>query len=138
MTACLACGQQLLVATLPLWTFTIDHKVESANSRTVNAGTARWSYSKARDTWQTLFEHAMRLHRVTRAPDKRRLVLTRCYTSKQREWDYDNLVGGMKCVLDAMVKAGLLLDDNSRFVEGEYKQERTGRSGLRVDVWEVA
>ena len=44
-------------------------------------------------------------------------------TSVQRKYDYDNLVGGMKPLLDALRKEGFIYDDNPDSILVNYHQK---------------
>ena len=52
--------------------------------------------------------------------------------------DHANLIGGMKGVVDAMARVGLLVDDSPKWFEAEYLQVRSDRSGLHVRIEERA
>lgn len=62
------------------------------------------------------------------AAARRRVTFTRCYGGRQQERDHDNLVGGMKSVLDAMVRELLLVDDRPQWAELHYAQQRLDES----------
>lgn len=125
-----------LVTAVPTWSFVLDRKPPSMNDHSPNANTARFQYRKERDAWGWLLKLAMGERHIPRANERRRLAITRIIGPREREYDYDNLVGGCKALLDAMVKAGLVLNDNARWLTATYAQERGAASGVRVDVWE--
>ena len=58
----------------------------------------------------------------------------------KRRYDHTNFVGGCKMLEDALVKAGILVDDTEEWVRPEHKQimDRPERSYVRVVVseWE--
>ena len=63
----------------------------------------------------------------------RQVIVTRQYRSVRsarkypaRSYDWDNLVGGSKPLVDALRKSGLLLDDNPKNVTVAYRQEPSG------------
>lgn len=62
-----------------------------------------------------------------RATGKRRATITRRYVRKQRPFDFDNLAGGLKPVVDGLVESGLLLDDRPDAVELYYDQAPTNQ-----------
>ena len=66
----------------------------------------------------------------SRAKGHRRVKITR---RGSRTLDHDNLVGGCKPLVDALVKVGLIENDTPALVTVEYAQERG--AGCRVDVW---
>ena len=145
MTACPTCGH-VTPTVLRSWETWIDAKVESANSRSVNAGAARWGYAKKRDEWMVRWRcaawGAVGAARDTptlliKATNRRRHVtFTRHYSGREREMDHANLVGGAKGMVDAMVRVGLLVDDSPKWFEAEYRQVRSDRSGLHVRIEE--
>lgn len=131
-----------------IFTVVINAKVPNANDRVVNRSSRNKAMKRAfaimgakyrsqRGMWKLLVRHAMQEARVPTATKKRTIALTRLYSGREREWDYGNLVGGCKVVLDAMVDAGLLVDDSPKWSEQIYKQERGAESGLRVEVTEL-
>lgn len=117
-----------------------DHAVNRAGgkSRAVRQAFAAQAgkYRNARTLWQMLVSEQMRASSCKAAKGKRRIVYTRIMGPREREWDFDNLVGGGKMVFDAMIRAGLLIDDSAKWCEREYRQERGAESGLRVEVTE--
>ncbi len=119
------------------WTFALAKCLGSLNDHVVNAGASRWKYKRDRNEWQLLFANARQMNAITRPMGKRTLILTRLYSGRERERDYDNLVGACKPVLDAMVKAGLLVDDAPAFLDCTYRQERASESGVRLELSEV-
>ncbi len=64
-------------------------------------------------------------------PDGHRFV--RITRRGPRTLDHDNLVGGCKPLVDALVKVGLIENDTPDLVTVEYQQERG--TGCRVEVW---
>ncbi len=56
---------------------------------------------------------------------KRRVFITRQYGAKKREYDYGNLVGGCKPLLDAMIKVGLIVDDRPSMLADYYFQRKS-------------
>jgi hypothetical protein len=72
-----------------------------------------------------------RLRKAGIQPGHRCVKITR---RGSRTLDHDNLVGGCKPLLDALVKVGLIEDDTPELVTVEYAQERG--AGCRVEVWD--
>lgn len=66
---------------------------------------------------------AARALRSGREPRWRRVLITRYYGTDERLFDYANLVGGCKPLLDALVLEGLLFDDRVKWCEDHYRQE---------------
>ena len=130
MTRCAMCEYDPALSVAGRWEFELVVEVQSANAHIVNGRVASWAYRKRRDEWTMLMRVASR--HIPGPTGKRRITLTRLYSGRQREWDRDNLVGGAKLVLDAAVKAGILIDDAKAFAEVHYLQERGERRGTRV------
>ena len=59
------------------------------------------------------------------------VVITRYSSGKL---DHDNLVGGCKGLVDAMVHVGLAVDDSPEWITVEYKQEKCTRKKARTEV----
>lgn len=148
MTTCPTCGHSVPVV-LRSWEAWIDAKVESANSRSVNAGAARWGYAKKRDEWMarwrcTVWAKSPATARseptflIVTKDRKRCVTFTRHYSGREKEMDHANMVGGAKGMVDAMVRVGLLVDDSPKWFEAEYLQVRSDRSGLHVRIEERA
>lgn len=119
------------------WTFDVgSEEAASLNSHQQNDARG-WAYRKMRDRWVLLLRSAARAGGIPRPEERRRITLTRLYSGRQRELDRDNLVGGLKAVVDALRRADLILDDTRRWAQVHYLQERGDRRGLRVQVEEV-
>ena len=69
--------------------------------------------------------------RLAKADGWRKVVITRYSTGRL---DHDNLVGGCKQLIDAMVNLGLLRGDTPDDVEIEYRQQRSKRGDQRTTV----
>lgn len=142
MTACARCGHDPDAKVLASWSFFVDKEVGSLNAHRVNAG-SRWqqaAYRRERDEWTRWMQVGKANNAIPSATSKRRVRLVRQYTGRQRAYDVDNLIGGAKACVDAMVRAGLLAGDTRELAEIEYDQKRGGpneRSGLWVFVEEL-
>lgn len=138
MSACANCGHDPSATVGLRWSFFVNREVQSLNAHRGNYGGQRWAYAKDRDAWQQWFVVLGRQHCVTPASGKRRVTLTRCYSGRQRELDADNLSGGAKVVIDSMVRAKLLLNDDKASVEVLYRQRKvTTEPGLEVRIEEL-
>jgi hypothetical protein len=142
MTACSRCSYDPDATQGKSWTFTLAIDVPSQNA--ANANGARWSVQRKRYRALSSLAGALMVssrneHRIPQATGKRRVTLTRLIGKGKREYDYGNLVGGFKSVLDAMVRAGLLVDDSGRWVEERYQQEKAGdgKDGVRICIEEI-
>jgi hypothetical protein len=154
------------------WTLRIPRPVPSKNAHYVNGGTnaQRAMYRTLRNTWASEIAEAWRNWQArsdTGFPTVggqylpvRKVTLTRIYCGRQREYDYDGLVGGFAPILDAMkpprpggvttfksgprkgqmkiVKpvpgAALIVDDAPRWVEVTYRQERGAEAGCLIEI----
>lgn len=137
--SCVACGHDPDAIVSARWTFHLDADSGSMNDRKVNAGASRWAYRAARDAWSWRIRIATQRIGITAATTFRRVELVRCYGGRQRELDGDNWIGGTKSLIDALVKSGLLVDDNSKFAAITYKQRRCETMrGIAVTIEELA
>lgn len=136
--ACAACGYQASAVVVASWPVFVALDSKSMNRHVVNAGSSRYAYAKERDCWTLLLRNACRMASVTDAVGFRRVTITRCYYGRQQERDYDNFVGGMKSVLDALVACRVLVDDSRGLVQAIYKQQRSQPTGLRFLIEELA
>ena len=116
----------------------IPKRVTSANAHVINAGASRWRYAKERDEWSQWI--AVKLRVRGQAGNARRVTFERRYAGRQREMDLANMVAGLKSCVDAMVRAGLLVDDSPRWLDDRYEQRRVeteAECGLVITIEEV-
>lgn len=112
------------------WVLEVPLEMESANKHLVNGGgraaaiVAGAKYRKARDTWTRALMVLARNAEIPKATAKRRITLTRIIAKGQRQFDYGNLVGGAKHVLDACKLAGLIVDDSPKWCFELYEQRK--------------
>lgn len=135
MTACVKCGHDPVVIATASWTFTIGRAVRSMNEHRVNAGATRHAYGRERKAWEADMVAIRRALGIPLAIRNRRVTLTRVMGRGQREFDRDNLHGGCKVIVDAMVRAGLLMGDDWKGAHVFYEQVRCkvgGGSALSV------
>lgn len=137
MSACVKCGYSPDAVVVHTWQFTLPLELESLNARRVNVGATRWSYKRKRDGWAMALR-AIVPRAILAVEGKRRVTLTRLMGKGQRAFDRDNLVGGAKGLVDAMVRVGLLLGDDAEHAEIHYDQERAPEPGVRVLIEELA
>jgi len=137
---CVKCGHNPDAEVSARWAFGLDKRIESANTRTVNAGASRWRYAKARDEWQWLVKAAM----LALAPkmwraltlNRRRVTITRHYAGRCKLLDKDNV--GVKPLVDALVREGVIHDDDATHLELHVLQVRAERNETTVEVEELA
>lgn len=147
--ACPKCGYNSDAAVVGRYSFLIKRDPPSLNRRLVNTLTGGHRYRREKATW--MFEiRAIRLakrvpyaYRAATdrsswpvAEGKRRITIARLYSGRQKQRDVDNLAGGMKPVVDAMVAEGLLRDDSPEYAEIYYQQRRTAEesAGLWFEI----
>lgn len=136
MSACPKCHYDEAAPVSASWSFLIDRDPPSLNARLFN-GPRGWVYRKERDAWCIEFRAVRLLQRIPIAKTKRRVTLTRCYTGRQQARDRDNLAGGMKACVDALVLEKLLAGDDVVSAEIHYAQSRTTPGGLHVLIEEL-
>lgn len=68
------------------------------------------------------------------ASGKRHVIITR---HSPRKLDHDNLVGGCKPLVDALVACGALVDDDPESVSVEYRQSAEPSQGVTVELSDV-
>jgi hypothetical protein len=134
---CARCGYDPTAIVTGRWEFAIARPVHSLNAHRGNYGSTRWAYRHDRDGWQWEFKVARINARIPTAVAKRRVTLTRLYSGRERAFDVDNLAGGMKLVVDAMVREGLLLGDDRERAELHHGQDNAAMSGLVVVIEEL-
>jgi len=122
------------------WEFFIQLDSKSMNARLTNSGNTRWAYKAERNRWEAMLEATLAdlSSGVASATSKRRVTITRCYFGRQQHRDHDNLVGGCKAMVDALVRTGVLVDDNAKGAQIFYRQERATPTGVRFLVEEFA
>lgn len=139
MTACARCGFDPLARVFASWTMLIDMDPPSLNDRIVNAGAQRWRYKKERDAWHWAVKAARLNYQVPLATKlRRRVTLERLYNGRMRERDHDNLAGGMKPIVDALVLERIIAGDDPKSVEIHYAQTKGPLRGLRILVEDLA
>lgn len=136
MAACTRCEYDSAAPVLRSWEWEIGLELASLNAHQQNDSRG-WAYRKSRDTWTALMRSAAVAAAMPVPTEKRRVLFTRLYSGREREWDDDNLIGGAKLARDAMERAGIILSDARRWAQFSYAQEKGARRGLRVLVEEV-
>lgn len=135
---CVKCGFSPDAVVSARWEVVLDKRIESANNRTVNAGATRWRYAKQRDEWTSWIRARARGILDARPSEKRRVTITRRYAGRCRLLDKDNLVGGCKALVDAMVHEGVVHDDKPQWLELHVLQEQGAKNETHVLVEELA
>jgi len=129
---CIKCGYDADQFVTASWSFVLEREPKSLNARVVNVGASRWRYAKDRDAWSWLIRAARLEQRIPPSHGRRRMTLTRIYANGQRAIDKDNLSGGMKGLVDAMVREKLIHDDSPAWLELHHAQEPGAIRSVRV------
>lgn len=135
---CWTCGARLATPDdARRWDFTLPLATPSQNDASASNHGQPWErkkYAKQRGDWQLLLGATMGRLAIPRARGKRRVLITRLYGIRGQAMDPSNLAGGCKLVLDAMVRAGLLVDDAERWIEAHYYQHPANDSGTWIQI----
>lgn len=138
MTACVRCGHDPEAEVLASWSLSVPMQIVSGNRHVYNVGGSRFAYAKSRNAWQFAIRVIARRCGATKATGRRRVTVTRVYSGRQRELDFDNLATGAKPVLDALVREGLLVDDDRAHAEVSYRQRKDLASWTFIAIEELA
>jgi hypothetical protein len=103
------------------YTLVIQRSAQSLNSVGVNSKNNR-GYRGARNRWK---RELKKYENLPKAKAYRRIFFTRFWGKGKRAYDYGNLVGGFKPLLDEIVRAGLLLDDSPKHCSEYYRQYKS-------------
>lgn len=114
---------------------TLDVLPKSLN---MSLGSNPWQRNKVNNMWDTLIFEKVRYCLPTKPLLKARIRIVRHF---YRTLDYDGLVGSMKPVVDALVTAGVLSDDNWEVtgpwdVSQIFRQKKAGPL-LEIEIVEV-
>lgn len=144
---CAKCGYDASALVVAAYSFVVERDPPSLNARVSNTIISGHKYRRERDIWCLEMRRARLYFKIPFAiadrsnwqaiGGKRRVTITREYGGKQRERDRDNLTGGMKPLVDAMVSERLLANDDPANAEIHYQQlriERPQRPGLRFQI----
>jgi hypothetical protein len=66
-------------------------------------------------------------------------LIERKFAGRRREFDYGNLVGGCKHLIDALVNLGVIYDDAPKYLTVEYRQSKVpdGEAGTIITLLEA-
>jgi hypothetical protein len=124
------------------WTFEVEGTIPS---QTALGGNVKSGYTYRR--YRKFFEQAMKapLNEIPRAERFRVAVITRLYGKTLsgrwcRPYDWANLVGGCKPLVDTLTNYAVILDDRAECFAGYYLQERSpdGIDRFRIRLLEYA
>lgn len=99
-----------------------------------NNGHGHWAKKHKQKRQVTdLVKFAIHMYRPKKPLEKARVVLTRHSAS---EPDFDNLVASFKPVIDALVEAGVIIDDKSSVIgQPEYRWKKAKPKQGSIEVW---
>lgn len=133
---CSSCGHKLKPAGQS-WSFAIPVEPPSQNVISSNRGAGRWKYKAIRDEFEQWLDAKARKVGISKATGRRRVHILRQYGSRGKVRDRGNLIGGCKPLLDAMISAGMIVDDAPQWIEDHYEQERASQGGVVITVEEL-
>lgn len=138
---CPKCGYNAAQVISCAFEFQTTRDAPSLNRRLSNSRAKGHEYRRIRDAWRLELRAARLQHEIPYATSghqiddylvnpsswpvvdgKRRITIVRRYGGRGRKRDRDNLIGGMKPVIDAIVLEHLVKDDDERNVELHYQQ----------------
>jgi len=118
---CKACNYDPDELYTQVCTFIIKESWPSQNELSSNLkGRSGFKYRR----WRDKFEKATRPAEEP-AQGQRRVWFTRHYGARKRDFDYANLVGGGKPLIDTLVRCGYFVDDSPKLMIAYYKQEKS-------------
>ena len=89
-----------------------------------NQGASRFQYKAFRDQITRRFKASF--GRGLQASEERKAFkFVRKWGKGKSQFDEANLIGGFKPIIDSMIKAGLIFDDNPDFFKAYYFQEKS-------------
>lgn len=107
------------------WTLKLPIKAVSQNELQGNyRGASGWRYRGIRRRFETAVARGRGA--IPAATGFRRAIITRHYRRGRRAFDYANLVGGCKPLIDALSKEKLLVDDSPKWCSTYFMQEPSG------------
>lgn len=118
---CIACNYDPTLCVENTYSIHIDQSAQSLNAVGVNSKNNR-GYRGARNRWKRKLASYEALPKAT---SYRRIYFTRYWGKGKRAYDYGNLVGGFKPLLDEIVRAGYLIDDSPKHCSEYYSQYKS-------------
>ena len=115
---------------------TVRKQIQSQNKRESGGNVFAMRAKKAKEVVAWEWEIVAALGKKPKAATKKRKVVITSLRS--RLLDIGNLYGGGKALVDAIVRIGLAVDDNPKFMELEMHQYTRPKScGItQIEVWE--
>ena len=131
----------------PKFEFRIYRKALSQNRARPNHGAMRFGYKTERRRWIASLSQLVQVGFVAPAEGPRVVRITREYG--KREYDYGNLVGGLKSAIDAMQKvikgggktlqaSGMIVDDAPKYFTPLFEQRKSpdGEDAVYFEIWD--
>ena len=114
----------------------IAKKIESQNKRESGGNVFAMRAKKAKEVVAWEWEIVAALGKKPKQAEKKLRIVIKSY--RKRLLDISNLWGGSKGLIDAIVRVGLAVDDNPKFMELEMHQYTRPKScGItQIEVWE--
>lgn len=119
---CSACDYNDELEITGTCTIVLHEPAHSLNTVGVNSRRDNRMYKKERRRWERALQPYLHLKPAT---GHRRVFFTRFWGARKRAFDYGNLVGGFKPLLDMLVKMNLLLDDKPALCSEYYRQMKS-------------
>lgn len=133
----------------PKFEFRIYRKALSQNRARPNHGAMRFGYKTERRRWIASLSQLVQVGFVAAAEGPRVVRITREYGKGKREYDYGNLVGGLKSAIDAMQKvikgggktlqaSGMIVDDAPKWFTPIFEQRKSadGEEAVYFEIWD--
>lgn len=96
-----------------------------------------WKFRSAKEKYKRAINIIGFPKEHCKAGEKRRVIITRYMTAKQRKFDRDNLIWGCKPIVDILKSRAWIFEDSPKYVEVIYKQEKadgdSGTIGIKVE-----
>lgn len=120
---CDACGYDPTRTILYTHTEVVQFKWLSGNIINPYGHRSTWRYNSYREGFKKAISSVVH-HYPVASTKYARLILTRQYTGRQRDYDVDNLAQGGKPMVDYLKELKIIKDDDPRFCQIFYKQEK--------------
>ena len=107
----------------------VNKKIQSGNQIIRN----HWAVNRRnKQEWAILVRNQMRLRKIKKAKEKEKFTVSILCYKKGRLYDQDNVWGGVKQLLDAMVSEDFIYDDAPQYLDLKVKQIKAKESHTMV------
>ena len=117
---CKGCDYDDELVVTETYTLLLSRAAQSLNTVGVNSRNNR-AYRGSRRRWERLL---VKYSHLKKATGPRRIYFCRYWGKGKRAYDFGNLVGGFKPLLDMICKLGLLINDAPNNCSEYYRQQR--------------